>query len=93
MGFEELKSKCTWSWTGSGCKVTGPNGNSIVLPALGYRFCDECDNSYVGARGYYWSLSSNGTVHTWSLYFDSSGVDLKCGLWDSGYSVRLVQSK
>ena len=31
--LEELKNKCTWTWTGNGCRVTGPNGNSIFLPA------------------------------------------------------------
>ena len=30
--WEELKAECQWSWNGSGYKVTGPNGNSIVLP-------------------------------------------------------------
>ena len=38
--WEELKAECQWSWNGSGYKVTGPNGNSIVLPASGYRYCD-----------------------------------------------------
>ena len=34
--FEELKTKCQWTWTGSECRVTGPNGSFIVLPAEGY---------------------------------------------------------
>ena len=37
--IEELTEKCTWAWTGEdgkmGYKVTGPNGNSIFLPAAG----------------------------------------------------------
>ena len=36
----ELMDKCTWSWTTingiKGQKVTGPNGNSIFLPAAGF---------------------------------------------------------
>ncbi|MBQ4376349.1 MAG: hypothetical protein II793_01475, partial [Bacteroidales bacterium] len=52
--FEELKSACRWTWNGSGYKVTGPNGNSIVLPAAGYRDCSGCV-SYVGSNGNYWS--------------------------------------
>ena len=36
----ELKEKCTWTWTtvnkAKGQKITGPNGNSIFLPACGY---------------------------------------------------------
>jgi len=35
----ELKDKCTWEWTQisnvNGYKVTGPNGNTIFLPAAG----------------------------------------------------------
>lgn len=38
--FRELIDKCQWSWTGSGYKVTGPNGNHIFLPAAGSRDCD-----------------------------------------------------
>ena len=37
--LEELDNKCTWKWTTqngvNGYKVTGPNGNSIFLPAAG----------------------------------------------------------
>lgn len=39
--YEELISECTWTWTtkggiSDGYEVTGPNGNSIFLPAAGY---------------------------------------------------------
>lgn len=33
--FLELKSNCTWAWTGRGYKVIGTNGNYIILPAEG----------------------------------------------------------
>lgn len=40
--MEELVEKCTWEWTmihcNKCCKVTGPNGNSILLPAGGDGF-------------------------------------------------------
>ncbi len=39
--LEELRTQCTWTWRikdGSyGHLITGPNGNSIFLPAAGYR--------------------------------------------------------
>ncbi len=59
----ELIHKCSWSWTTrngvKGCKVTGPNGSSIFLPAAGY-------------RGYYWSASPyGGSSSAFTLYFDS----------------------
>ena len=37
--MNELRYYCTWEWTSlngvEGCRVTGPNGNSIFLPAAG----------------------------------------------------------
>ena len=55
--IKELREKCSWEWTSVngvwGQKVTGPNGNSIFLPAAGYRFGTSlCD---AGSYGYYWS--------------------------------------
>ena len=61
---QELLNKCTWSWTTKdgvdGYKVTGPNGNSIFLPAAGQR-----DGRKVGFRewGDCWS-SSHAYPHT-----------------------------
>ncbi len=58
--FQELKDNCTWTWTTrngkNGYEVKGKNGNSLFLPAAGYRYgTDRLD--YVGSRGYYWSSS------------------------------------
>ena len=61
--LEELEENCTWSWTTQGgkqgCKVTGPNGNSIFLPAAGFR----CGTSLglAGERGDYWSSTPNAS--------------------------------
>lgn len=75
---DELQKKCKWTWTTmgghNGYKVVGPNGNSIFLPAAGFRRGGSlyCAGSY----GYYWSRSlyaSDG----WGAYgldFGSSGV-------------------
>ena len=60
--FQELRTECSWEWTTqngvNGMKVTGPNGNSIFLPAAGYRN-DSNDSSLssVGNDGHYWSSS------------------------------------
>lgn len=35
--MEELAGKCTWTPEGDGYRVTGPNGNSIYMPATGFR--------------------------------------------------------
>ena len=89
--LEELKDKCTWKWTGSGYKVTGPNGNSITLPAAGIRLCYG-DVGGVGALGYYWSSSPDDSDIAWNLYFNSSKVYVIRGSRSNGQSVRLVQN-
>lgn len=73
---DELCKKCKWVWTSknghNGYNVTGPNGNSIFLPAAGWR--NGTSSGYVGEGGYYWSgsLSSSNSYNARSLYFDSS---------------------
>ena len=49
--LNELVEECEWEFTGTGYKVTGPNGNSIFLPAAGYRFGEKWYGS--GNAGYY----------------------------------------
>lgn len=88
--LEELKNKCSWRWTGNGYKVTGPNGNSIVLPASGYRLCDGYVNR-VGADGYYWSSTPYSSDYAWFLFFDADGVRMVSLSRCLGSSVRLVQ--
>ena len=57
---DELRNNCTWTWTTqngvNGYKVTSKsNGNSIFLPAAGYR--DDSSLNNAGSTGYYWSSS------------------------------------
>ena len=89
--LEELKSKCTWTWTGSGYKVIGPNGNSIYLPAAGYRNCYG-DVWSVGTLSGYWSSTPNNSDHACYLSFSSSEVYMYVNGRCRGYSVRLVQN-
>lgn len=90
--LEELRAYCQWSWDDNkkGYKVVGPNGNSIFLPAAGFRSCNG-GVDYVGSYGDYWSSTPSGSEYAWDLYFYSGEVimnnDLRCG----GRSVRLVQ--
>ena len=56
--WTELRTKCTWTWTtnynGTGVKgqiVTATNGNSIFLPAAGYRRDTKLYDA--GSYGYY----------------------------------------
>ena len=95
--FGELRNKCTWTWTGNGYKVTGPNGESITLPAAGCRGCNGGVLS-VGSYGSYWSSTSDDSDSAWGLFFNSSEVDMgnidRCCNIDRcfGFSVRLVQN-
>ena len=73
--FEELINRCTWTWTTynnvNGYKVTGPNGNSIFLPAAGYRHGTEL--YYRGSSGGCWSgsLNESSQSRAYYLYFSS----------------------
>ena len=77
--FQELYSKCNWSWKSSyngasGYLVTGPNGNTIFLPASGYRYDGDLGNH--GSYGGYWSrsLDSSYAGNARGLYFGSGDV-------------------
>lgn len=88
--WEELKTVCRWTWTGSSYRVTGPNDESIVLPAAGCRLCDGSVN-YVGSICYYWSSAPDGSDCAWTLYFNSIKVYMGRYYRCLGTSVRLVQ--
>jgi hypothetical protein len=81
--FMELKEECTWTWTGNGYTVVGPNGNSIFLPAAGFRNCDG-NVGNVGIGGYYQLGGSYG------IYFTSENVDVYSFYGCRGRTVRLV---
>lgn len=92
--MNELKTNCTVTWTTqngvNGRLFTGTNGNSIFLPAAGYRNGGSLYSA--GSSVYYWSssLSTDYPSNAWALYFDSGnyviyGFDRYCG-----HSVRPV---
>ena len=64
--WKELWQNCEVEWVtinGNCCKkVIGPSGNSILLPAAGYRRGVTFENSE--PRGHYWS----SFLHTWDEY-------------------------
>ena len=87
--LEELKNQCTWTWTGSGYKVVGPNGNSIYFPAPGYRSCNGSVYD-VGSIGVYWSSTPNGSDIAYDLSLNSGKVYIGHSYRCAGRSVRLV---
>ena len=91
---QELVDKCKWVWTPqgghNGYKVTGPNGNSIFLPAAGYRNGSSLDDA--GVCGYYWS-STPREYNTQSAYYLTFGSGGHYVYWiyrNLGRSVRPV---
>lgn len=63
--LEELNNKCKWKWATqdghNGYIVTGPNGNSIFLPAAGCSFGDDPEPIGVGEDGDYRSSTCSPT--------------------------------
>ncbi len=92
---DELRNNCTWNWTTqngvNGYKVTGPNGNSIFLPAAGYMY--EGALSSAGSDGDYWSSSlyTDYPYYAYVVYFNSDDVGWShYGYRYYGLSVRPV---
>ena len=96
--WTELRTKCTWTWTtnynGTGVKgqiVTATNGNSIFLPAAGYRRDTKLYDA--GSYGYYWSSSLNTDKPSiaWYVNINSGTVRRRdYGYRSYGQSVRPV---
>jgi hypothetical protein len=91
--WEELKTSCRWTWTGSGYSVEGPNGESITLPAKGRRFGATGSVHFAGSDGGYWSSTPSGSGKACFLLIDSSIVLMSEYSRSSGLSVRLVYNE
>ncbi|MCI7430245.1 MAG: fibrobacter succinogenes major paralogous domain-containing protein [Bacteroidales bacterium] len=93
--WTELRENCAWKWTddynGTGVAgriVTGLNGNSIFLPAAGFR-----DDDVLGDAGYYgeyWSssLCTDYAYEAWSVDVESKYVSRN---YDSRYNDKSVR--
>lgn len=57
--FQELRDYCKWTWGEengvAGARATGPNGNSIFLPAAGQQ--NGTNVSFTGRQGNYWTAN------------------------------------
>lgn len=94
--IDELRDNTTSEWTTlngvKGMKITSKtNGNSIFLPAAGYR--NGTYVRYLGEEGLYWSssLDSDYPQGADDMDFNSSGVSMLNNYRRVGYSVRAVQ--
>ena len=97
--WTELREQCTWTWTAqngmNGYQVASKtNGNSIFLPAAGFR--DGNAAPYVaGNSGYYGSSSllENSSDDVWIVTFKHEKVERQNNKRNKGLSVRPVQDK
>ena len=93
--MQELIDKCIWTWWIAqngvkGYKVTGPNGNSIFLPAAGCRSGSSLPNAEI--FGFYWSSTPNerSRFSAYDLEFDFVIQEMGCRDYYYGRSVRPV---
>ncbi len=92
--IDELLTDCTWTWTTiggiKGYKVTGKRtGNSIFLPAAGYR--EENSLRSRGSFGYFWSGTPDKNSYlAWYLCFNNGGHTRYAGNRYCGYPIRAV---
>lgn len=89
---DELREECAWEWTTinnvKGYKITGPNGNSIFLPATGGSI-----DAYIPECGFYWSSSLWLNIDGFArlLQFSSEKHTTKHdGPREQGFAVRPV---
>lgn len=90
--WTELVEECQWTWTGNGCNVVGPNGNSIFLPADGYLDCSGNPVETPSVRGCYWSYTPYSALYGWYLFFDRSSQFLHSTDNCARLSIRLVKN-
>ena len=93
--FQELYNNTTVIWTQqngvNGRLFTAANGNSLFLPAAGYRYDSSLDSA--GSRGIYWSSSLYSSPNrAWDFYFSSGNYDVYDNGRVCGYTVRPVRS-
>ena len=96
---EELKDKCKWEYTTldsiEGCKVIGPNGNSIFLPLTDYRineYMSGCsvNGVYTMSTGVYWTSQPEDNFYAYFLGFSKKCVEVKWTRCYYGVAVRPV---
>ena len=92
---QELLDSCTWTWTSykgiDGYKVTGPNGNSIFLPAAGHRYGTALKGR--GSVGDYWLGSLSYSYAAYRLHFNSADPDISYMDREYGLTARPVCDK
>ena len=97
---QELCESCTWQQTTrngvNGQLVTGPNGQSMFLPAAGERYNNNIGD--LGSYGQFWSRTLyNDIIHSYSAFYLFFYLDDHKGYYGTeryiGFPVRPVRVK
>lgn len=92
--MNELVDSCTWLWMTlndtNGCLVTGPNGNSIFLPAAGS--LKDTLLYYAGYNGLYWGSTTREGYTTQAHYLSFHDESYRVGSYYRvcGHPIRPV---
>lgn len=94
--WQELYNNCTWTWmttadgyASNGRLVTASNGNTIFLPAAGYRLGTAGPQSVTA--GYYWSSTLSKYSETARyVFFNSEKIIVEGNMRELGFSLRPV---
>ena len=88
----ELINSCSWQFTQrngvNGSLVTGPNGNTLFLPAAGYR--SNSSLSRAGTSGYYWSSTVKYNEDKYAFYLNCYSNTAYCMAYYPGRSAGLT---
>jgi hypothetical protein len=84
---KELLDYCTWTHSTKngvvGCTITGPNGNSIFLPAAGFKMDTNFES--VGEIGGIWSSTLNESDNTYAYVVGFYTTQEQPGIYSIGY--------
>lgn len=100
--FYELKTHCKWDWIvingHSGFRITGPNGNSIFLPAAGIESSHlgpmNNQHGFSGSHefGLYWKYDYSGIFHFEADNIGGNGDGAKSKIDKNAHSIRPVSA-
>ncbi len=92
---DELTQQCSWIWTTrnnvNGYKVTGPNGNSIFLPAAGYK--GSGPTYPAGEDGLYWTNTIEKQHYSYLIVLHDDAPPTQAGSSGTrcfGFTIRPV---
>ena len=94
--WQELITNTISEWTSTkgvnGWKFTAANGNTLFLPAAGFRVGSGFNE--VDTDGHYWSASLHEDYPggAWRVSFSSHGLGIGSDSRDSGFPVRAVRA-